>query len=325
MKELTLFRHFPEALTVGYLPGAFLVKETSALYLFPEEDTKPARKVLDPLYAKKTVISPDGKYAVLVSSLFNEETTLYHLPDFADVFHLSSRRYGKKLLFKDAAFLSDSKALYLLADTPVDGESETLLFKVSLPSYSYSVFFSGQHRKIDFLRYSRDLASLALFSKSGQVTFFRETKAVKSIKTPPFEKLFFIEKGELMLLDTLSGFKLLSHNGKLIRNADFLVSEPLSFDSHDEDHPLKTPRRLTQSYADLTYSREHGRLFYLSHLLPSDSYHLYVFSIEDFSLLEDFPLKGKVLSLSYNEPYLFVRKEDGVDSYLLRHRNPEAE
>ncbi len=330
MTKLKFEKNVKDIQSILVLSDQCLVKKADSLLLFDSEG-KLQRSVSDSTYTTKILVDRDRRYVYLVSSLFQKELNLYSFSDFSLAFSLKEYK-GKTYFFKDAVYTPDGKYLYVLADDEnYDAYSESVLFKLELSTLSYSVFFLGEGKHFDSLCFFNTRLVLTLLDKRGKIYFFSQDKIIRKIKVPFFDRLFFIDFGQVMILSSLAGFNLCSANGKVIRKCDFLLPKPLKeeqrvkkeFDTENEILSLKgLPKismsdNLSECYKDMIFSTEAGALFYLSYHINEKSYTLYHYSIRSFTLKHVYRIKSEVYGMVLDYPYLYVRTKDGVMVYHI--------
>lgn len=315
MIKISLSKRFSSAEAIGYTPNYLLVKSVDSLTVFSEADFLPYHKVVSLSYGQRVLTSPNGKFAFVLSTLFSNSLIVYYVPSLriADTYC-----YKGAGIFdiKDACFSLDSQYLFILADVVTDKGSQTLLIRKKLLS-DEKPFSMVLDTAFDYLSFVKEVNCLALFAKSGKIGFFQGNEVIQEVSLNPFHKAYFIEKGHLLVTDTTLGFNLLSHNGKVIQQCDFLVPVPLVPKTITEDESESF--KIKESYYDLLASNEANLIFYVTRILPNDVYSLYIFSSEDFSLLKRIKFKPKIYSLDYRNPYLFIKTSIGV--YVFRIKN----
>ncbi len=330
MTKLKLVKNVKDIQSILLETDRSFVKKTKNFFLLDEED-KVLASVEDTSYTKKIRTDKDKRYVILVSSLFSNEFRIYSYLDLSVLFMLKNIN-GRDYFFKDTTFTPDGKYLYVLADeVSYINPSETILLKIELSSFVYTVFFFGEHRYFDSLYFSKTRQVLTLLDKKGKIYFFSQDKIIKKIKVPTFDRLFFIDWGQVMLLSSLAGFNLCSANGKVIRQCDILLPKPLKtdedsrkdFDTQNEILSLKGLSKmsrkdnLSEYYKDMIFSTEAGALLYLSYNINEKSYTLYHYSIRSFILKHVYRFKKEVYGMELNYPFLYIRTSGGVLIYRI--------
>lgn len=330
MTKLKLVKNVKDIQSILLDNDRNFVKKAKNLLLYDGED-KLLSSIEDNSYTQKILSDKDKRFVILVSQLFVKELRIYSYADLSILFRMKEIN-GKDYFFKDATFTPDGKYLYVLADeVSYTTPSESILIKIELSSFSFSVFFEGEHRYFDSLYYSQARQVLTLLDKKGKIYFFSQDKIIKKIKVPSFDRLFFIDWGQVMLLSSLVGFNLCSANGKVIRQCDILLPKPLKsdedarkdFDTQNEILSLKgLPRMsrkasLTEYYKDMIFSTEAGALLYLSYNINEKSYTLYHYSIRSFTLKHVYRFKKEVYGMELNYPFLYIRISNGVLIYRI--------
>ncbi|MFA6624961.1 MAG: hypothetical protein WCS80_04290 [Bacilli bacterium] len=306
MNRISLVAHYPTYQCLTPYKDGLIGKDSSSLYLLEKNSKAPLAMVNEPLYGKKGIVSPDLKFYFLISTLFCDKAGIYSLPSLhkARVIKGTNGQYHD--YFKDACFTSDSHYLFLLADNLCENAVETVLYKIDLTTFVGEVFFRGEKRRFDNIRYVKGLMSLVLFDKKGKVSFFNQNSIKKELDIDSFNRLFFIDNSSTFITDSATGINLHGHNGTLLKSLSFLVSKDNEEESFDH---------LSQSFIDMTISKEKGLLFYVTEVKPGFSYHLFVFDLHDFSLVKDISLKEKTTQLNYMDPYLILKTEHGISLY----------
>lgn len=330
MKKLKLEKNAKDIQSIAILSDKVLVKKVDSLLLL-DTDGKLLTSAKDSSYVKKILVDRDRKYVALVSSLFVKEFRIYSIMDLTLAFSLKEHQ-GKSYFFKDAVFSPDGKYLYVLADEECyQNPSETVLFKIELNAFHVSAFFLGENMHFDSLYYSPTRLVLTLLDKKGRIYFFSQDKIIKKVKVPSFDRLYFIDWGQVMLLSSFTGFNLCSANGKVIRQCDFLLPKPLKEEErirkefHQENELLclkELPKmslkaNLSEYYKDMIFSVEAGALYYLSYQINEMSYTLYHYSIRTFTLKHVYRIKTEVHGMELDYPYLYLRTKDGVLIYRI--------
>ncbi len=330
MKKLKLEKNAKDIQSIAILSDKVLVKKADSLLLM-DLDGKLLASVKDSVYTKNILTDREKKYAVLLSSLFVKEFRIYSLLNLSLVFSIKEHQ-GKSYFFKDAVFSQDGKYLFVLADEECyQRPSETVLFKIDMNTFHVSAFFVGEKLHFDSLYYSPTRLVLTLLDKKGRIYFFSQDKIIKKIKVPSFDRLYFIDWGQVMLLSSLAGFNLCSSNGKIIRQCDFLLPKPLKeeerirkeFFSENEMLSLKgLPKmslkdNLSEYYKDMIFSVEAGTLYYLSYQINEKSYTLYHYSVRSFTLKHVYRIKTEVHGMELDYPYLYLRTKEGVLIYRI--------
>ncbi len=330
MTKLKLVKNVKDIQSILLDTDRSFVKKTKNLLLFNSED-RLLSSVEDNSYTKKILSDKDKRFVILVSQLFVTELRIYSFADLS-ILYTIKEIHGKDYFFKDATFTPDGKYLYVLADeVSYTSPSESILVKIELSSLSFSAFFEGEHRYFDSLYYSLTRQVLTLLDKKGKIYFFSQDKIIKKIKVPSFDRLFFIDWGQVMILSSHAGFNLCSANGKVIRQCDILLPKPLKsdddarkdFDTQNEILSLKRlPRMsrkdsLTEYYKDMIFSTEAGALLYLSYNINEKSYTLYHYSIRSFTLKHVYRFKKEVYGMELSYPFLYIRTSSGVLIYRI--------
>ena len=316
MIKIRLFRRYAGAQAAGATSGLLLLKTPKSLLAYSTEDFSVTATRRDSSFATKILVSPDGQYALAFSSLLSERETVLSLPHLTPILQIFSLSAGQQLIFRDATFSSDNHTLYFLADSLIGENAESVLIVVSLPSREIHYYFQGQGLRFDSLRYSEDKAALCLFAQDGQMSFFRNEKIIAHIHCDPFHRLFFIEKGALLLMDSPTGFRLCSHNGTVLHDASFLpdFQEPAPKNGTADLLPLV---RTHPVYVDMTFSREKNLIFYLAKVPLADESHLFVFTLKDLSLVSDTVIPEETWGLNYRDPFLIVKGKENVSVYRM--------
>lgn len=269
-------------------------------------------------YVEKMLIDDKKEYVVPVTSMFKDHCNIYSLKNLSLVMSLKEIN-GKRYFYKDATFVSNSSVLYLLLDED-SLDSETILLKVDLNYQNYETYFIGEGLNFSSLTYVKDRFVLALMENNGRIYYFNEGKIIKKVKTHPFSDLFFIDNGEIYLSDSTHGFILSSNGGKVLRNCDFL---PLLDSEHDNENKKNKKVHLEEIYFDMCVSDKLKRLFFISYEENEDKYFLYVYSLKTFALRKRIKLKGKILSVEFDDPYLYIRKPDSIDVYSIVEKHKQ--
>lgn len=329
MTKLELLENIKDVLSVYKDDEYLLLKRKDSLVLF-DSSLKVLRGISDATFAKKILVDRNRRYVILISSLFCSKTILYSFPQLTPVLTFTDIA-GKHVFYKDAVFSPDGNFLYLLADVADLNQPKTLLLKVNLAYQCFEVFFSEESFHFDSLFYSDSKKAVVLLQSKGKVSFFCEKGIVETLKTPTFEKLYFIDWGKAMLLSSPAGFILCSMKGKTIRNCDFLLPKEVKaeericrdFAFENEIRELSSltkiqmKRNLAEHFLDMVFVQETGALFYLTVNVNDGKTILYHYSIQSFLLKRVYPIKGKALYMELAYPYLYIHTTEGVLIYLI--------
>ena len=332
MTKLQLEKNIKDIQSIALVDDCQLVKKEDSLLLL-DLNEKIIKGVKDSGYTKSIIVNKDKTYIALVSSLFCEEFHVYSYPDLKAVITLN-KIDSKGYYYKDAAFSSDGKYLYVLADEKSDSSyHESVLVRIDLNYQKYTSYFRGEGMHFDSLYYSKTKQALLLLEKKGRVSFFNQGKIIDRIKTPPYDKLSVIDWGQVLLLSSFAGFVLCSLKGKVIRTCDFLLPKPLKndervrteFEMENELLQLRGMNRMSvkdnlgEHYKDMVFSSEVGALFYLSYNMNDKTYRLYHYSIKTFALKHVYKIKGEVYHIHLAFPNLYIKTTDGVLVYRILH------
>ncbi len=332
MTKLEFLENAKDVLSVYRDEEYLLLKRRDSLVLF-DSSLKVLKGVQDTNFTKKILVDRNRHYVFLVSSLFTKKVVLYSFSGLLPALTLSDL-YGLPVFYKDAIFSPDGSYLYLLADIADLEDPKTLLVKVNLAYQTYDVFFQKDSFHFDNLFYSENRKAVILLQSKGNVSFFSENHIVQTVRTPSFQKLYFIDWGQVMLLSSPAGFLLCSMNGKIIRKCDFLLPKEVKDDEKIQrdfafENEIRELSSLTkipvkmdmaEHFLDMVFVPETGALFYLSTNVNDGKTTLYHYSVKSFLLKRVYPIKGKALFMELAYPYLYIHTTDSVQSYLIVHK-----
>ncbi|MFA6830008.1 MAG: hypothetical protein WCR67_04840 [Bacilli bacterium] len=331
MSPVSLVKSFPLVQCLCESHDNLLIKEKETISLVSPETFLIIDSVPCTDYSTKIVTSNDDSFSVLITPLFSNHVRLFNVVDL-EIIDKTFDIKVENAFFKDACFSNDSSKLFVLVDHIINGEAESVLLLISLTDFSYNYFFLNEGRKFDSLRFSKDNASLSLLDNQGKISFFSDGKIIKEILLPPFHKLYFFDRGEI-IIDAPLGFKVISRNGKVIRDISFLIPDE-AINLTDKESILLARQQylhyqdvndishlLSRSYGseclDLSIAKNYNFLFFLSSEKNLGNGTLYVFSLVDFSLVKTIKIKTKPLSLSYHGSNLAVICQRGCYFYSV--------
>lgn len=329
MDKISLLKTYPDSLAVGISKNYLIDKKCNRVLIYDSKD-KLLRSIEDNSFSLSISISP------------KEDTYFYTLNNLSECFSVFSLPYGNQILtlkkidgfsffYKKAVYSEDGSKIYLLADHQQNEKIESCVFQIDLNYQNYQIHLLNQGLNFDGITYIQEKKVFALYSYSGLVSYFREGKIIHTIKIPPFEKLFFIDSGEIIMISTLAGFSLLSKNGKILRRCDFLL--PIEVERKKSvikrvnminemrelfyQPTIKMKDSMGQCFVDMELCQEGKRLLYLSYNINTDKYYLHLFSLNSFILKKTILLKGHIRSISVTSSYLIVRTRKGVKLFSL--------
>lgn len=304
--------------TIGFV-GDTLIHKRDSLLFYTKDGELVKTEYKDFVQDIKT--SKDGKYILPFSSAFTDRIDLVSFPELKRVKEIDSIAVFSNCFVRAADFSLDEDLLYVLVEKK-DGTG-TVLYSINLLTFEKALLFEDK-RHFSNIFYSQSHRALVIHDYAGNILFLRQHEIVSEIKILPFEKMTFIDNGQLILSSSRQGFVLSTMNGKTLRRVDFLLPKDVVDEEETILSILDSTEKLTfkgleaadestyaEAFVDLCYLKNGNLLFYLTEDRNEHENRLYVISLKHFRVKKVFSIKSKCLNLSCKGEYVFLKTTEG--------------